>query len=267
MDVDRASFKSDEDYIKYIESALKVEELKMKLMAARATSMVEPRVVEELAVPRPVPVPVPVPRVAEVRVDEEQVVEEEVVVEEEEVVEEVVAVKQEIEFINNKNGQHPGKLIIGRRQRFTSGKKKKSKHGFVFYYECVKKRDGTKCKTKLTVKTDENLRITSVDNPPSILDHNHVCKESEAVTWKMNNEMESEFEKDLCVKASEVLKKITLKYQNLYRNQPDLWDEVSPAPAPPHAPPPPPAHQPPPAPPPPLPPPPPPAPPHPPGPG
>ena len=46
------------------------------------------------------------------------------------------------------------------------------------------------------------------------------------VKWKIHDEMEKEFLKNLTAVLSAIRKKVTVEYMTLYQNKPEVWREV-----------------------------------------
>ena len=61
---------------------------------------------------------------------------------------------------------------------------------------------------------------------PKLSDHNHVCDEGRVVKWKIHDEMEKEFLKNLSATPSSIRKKVVVKYMQLYKDKPSIWKEV-----------------------------------------
>ena len=124
----------------------------------------------------------------------------------------------------NRNAKNPGKLVIGSRQQFLSGRIVKTDQGHRYFYKCARKNEN-RCKASVVVDEDE-FGALNLQNIPKVEDHNHICDEARVIKWKMMDEMEACFLEDITVLPSKIRKKIILKYQVKYRTSPDTWQEV-----------------------------------------
>ena len=101
-----------------------------------------------------------------------------------------------------------------------------------WYYDCARKHEGkgkgkgASCTAKAIVEMDHVREEYVVIKTPSLCDHNHVCDEGRVVKWKIHDEMEKEFLKNLSATPSSIRKKVIVKYMQLYKDKPSIWKDV-----------------------------------------
>ena len=127
--------------------------------------------------------------------------------------------------------KNPGKLVIGESQRFTFQTTKKVQGKMRHHYACVKKfeRRGKyeeQCKAKAIVETDEDGENPTMIKSSNLDDHNHDVRKCEVVAWDIFEDMEAMIIGDYSLLPSVVVKRVMLKYQTMFRNDPDLWADI-----------------------------------------
>ena len=110
------------------------------------------------------------------------------------------------------NANNPGKLIIGKNQRFTCSKIKRKEDCFIYYYECATKPENkgnskAQCKAPVKVITDSDGNNISIEKFPKLTDHSHICDESRVIKWRIMLDLENEYCKDTVILPSIVHKK------------------------------------------------------------
>ena len=110
------------------------------------------------------------------------------------------------------NSNNPGKLIIGKNQRFTCSKIKRKEDGFIYYYECATKPENkgnskAQCKASVKVVTDSDGNNLTIEKFSKLADHSHICDESRVIEWRIMLDLENEYCKDTVTLPSIVRKK------------------------------------------------------------
>lgn len=225
----RSDFAKIEEYVDYLETLVEYNKMKDKMETMRkklAKTILKP--VEEVE-------DIEVLVVEEVQ--HEEIEEEEAETENNDVnaVDESFEEESDVKdfyFIKGySKAKNPGKLVIGKQQRFTCQKILNTDAGFKYVYECAVKPENkgnkeNQCKARVNVLTDDKDENVEISKVPKLTEHNHACDESKVIKWKIQEDMEEEKLKDSTSLPSDVRKKIILKYQHKYKDQPELWRQV-----------------------------------------
>ena len=102
----------------------------------------------------------------------------------------------EIRFVKSKTHRNLGKIISGK-QQFICNKRVKGKTedgGSTYYYDCARKHEGkgqgTSCKAKAIIKTNDIGENVEVVKLAKLTDHNHICDQGRVLKWLLYEELE-----------------------------------------------------------------------------
>ena len=98
-----------------------------------------------------------------------------------------------------------------------------------FYYVCAYRAENKcwkadQCSASVNVETNEGGEVSNVEMINKY--HNHINEESKVVKWRIMDDMNKEYINEATILPSVVRKKVILKYQQIYRSKPDIWQEV-----------------------------------------
>ena len=217
----RADFVSVEAYVKYLEQQIEFTKMKEEMQKLKR-NMEKGPVTEEAADEVPL---------EDLGPDEEADVEsggrEESEEEEMEGQEEGV---EKTRFIKgHSKAKNPGKLVVDEKQRFIFNSARSFEGGIKNYYICAQKQERKgkdKCKVSAVIETDKDGENPIMTKAPILSEHNHRIEKSLVIKWDIMADMETMMVGDVSLLPNVVMKRVILKYQQKYRNNPDLWMEV-----------------------------------------